>query len=802
MKRILSALAFFTILGLIAPQEAGATHLAGGEIWYDYVGDSTGTPYQYCITLRIYKDNGPATAGLGTTANLCISSSCYNSINLNMPMVNPPAGYPNPAYNSVPGLEPCANDQSDPNFVPLVYREYKACVTLPGKCSDWSFAWQSCCRNGKITNLQSPSSQGFLVEAKLNNNTLGENDSPRFITGAAKNYCVGVPGQQPFVFPQFSIENDGDSIIYAWGQPEDASGACGPYTANSIPFISGRTISQPMSTYTGIQLDPKNGTYTFLPDQAGVVVMKTVIKEYRFDSTLTQWVFIGQSTRDVQVPVLASCNQESQAGPKVDLSPSTGNVIANLSRDSINALSNFLNIPLANDSSQVGGFWQFQVPVIDYSCYSNKVTIEFDPNTEVMCASIANDGSDFRIMGPDSALRPVVGVDKKCPTNKIWTDEIDLFLHKPLDLNGRYYLYTKTGNDGNTLENFCGFEIARYFLIILEVNDCPELDYGIENVTVVNDAAVKVDWYADTSTYKLFNEWLILRSHNNDPSFYPIAKVQDPNARSYLDTAVTMAELDAFNYRYAIQMIQNFSARQPTDILTDVLFTDSLTANQDRYDFFWTAYDGFENNFEPSDSTVYEVFYSKVDTTQNPPISWKNFDGPFVNTFASSWNLPNEDEKEANKDTLAVYVFKVIASPDTSLPNNPYTSESNWIYVQLIGEDKPEIEEPETVVFPNIFTPNNDTRNDAFVVKYADAYTQSDDEFSISVYNRWGKLVYEESNYGPLNNEADGWKGTDMNTGNKLADGVYYYMVKMRDATTGKTEDHKGQLHLMSIGTN
>ncbi len=791
MKRVVFA--FLVLLYLGNTAQLRATHLAGGEIWYDYIGDSTGVPYQYCITLRIYKDNSPGTAGLGTTALLCVASSCYSSSTISLPLVGS-------QYQAVPGLDPCADDQSDPNYVPLVYNEYKGCITLGGKCADWSFSWNSCCRNFAITNLVNPGSAGFLVEAKLNNSTLGDNDSPRFITPAAKNYCVGIPGQQPFVFPQFSIENDGDSVIYQWDYPQTGGGC--PATGTNLSFVSPLTVSQPMPTYNGITLDPKNGTYTFLPNQAGVVVMKTAIKEYRFDSTLTQWVFIGQSTRDVQVPVLSTCNQSTQAGPQVNMSPSTGNQIVGIRRDSLNALSQFLNIPISNgDSALNGSIWEIQIPVIDYSCYSTKVTVEFDPETEVMCNSIADDGSDFRIKGPDGSLRPVVGVDKKCPANKIWTDEIDLFLHKPLDVNGLYYLYTKTGNDGNTLENFCGFEIDRYFLIILEVTDCPELDYGFENVTVVNDAAVNINWYADTSTYKLFNEWLILRSHAQDPSFYPIAKIQDPNARSYLDTAVTMAELDAFNYRYAVQMIQNFSARPPTRIITDVLFSDTLTNNQSRYEFYWTRYDGYETVLYPSDSTEYEVFYSKVDTTRVPPIVWKNFDGPFTDIFESSWQLPTVEEKKANADTLGVYVFKVVASPASSLPNNPYQSESNWVYLELIGEDEPEPPViPEAVIFPNIFTPNNDMVNDVFMVQNAEPYTQPDDEFSVSVYNRWGKLVYEEGQYGPYNNEADGWNGEDMNSGSRLADGVYYYIVKLRDADTGHTEDHKGQLHILSSG--
>lgn len=61
---------------------------------------------------------------------------------------------------------------------------------------------------------------------------------------------------------------------------------------------------------------------------------------------------------------------------------------------------------------------------------------------------------------------------------------------------------------------------------------------------------------------------------------------------------------------------------------------------------------------------------------------------------------------------------------------------------------------------PNIITPNKDGRNDAFVVA---SYTVG--EWSLAIYNRWGKEVYQTERY--LN---------DWGTG--AAPGVYYYMLR------------------------
>ena len=62
---------------------------------------------------------------------------------------------------------------------------------------------------------------------------------------------------------------------------------------------------------------------------------------------------------------------------------------------------------------------------------------------------------------------------------------------------------------------------------------------------------------------------------------------------------------------------------------------------------------------------------------------------------------------------------------------------------------------------PNVFSPNGDGVNDIFYIPGALALRN----FHCSIYNRWGRLVYEWSN------PAEGWDGSGSN------DGVYFYIV-------------------------
>jgi gliding motility-associated-like protein len=64
-----------------------------------------------------------------------------------------------------------------------------------------------------------------------------------------------------------------------------------------------------------------------------------------------------------------------------------------------------------------------------------------------------------------------------------------------------------------------------------------------------------------------------------------------------------------------------------------------------------------------------------------------------------------------------------------------------------------------TRLVPNVFTPNNDGLNDTFAPRVTCLPTD------LKIFNRWGKLVYEQPNY------QNTWAGEN------LSDGIYYYQL-------------------------
>ncbi len=80
-----------------------------------------------------------------------------------------------------------------------------------------------------------------------------------------------------------------------------------------------------------------------------------------------------------------------------------------------------------------------------------------------------------------------------------------------------------------------------------------------------------------------------------------------------------------------------------------------------------------------------------------------------------------------------------------------------------------------SVKAPNVFTPNNDGVNDKFKVEHSGTF----DNFSIVIFNRWGRKVYEAKDI------SFEWDGKDCD------DGVYYYVINAK-GSDGKDYNAKG----------
>ncbi|WP_417601557.1 T9SS type A sorting domain-containing protein [Owenweeksia hongkongensis] len=421
MKKLLLTIFILSLFGT----QASASHAAGGSIWYEYIGDSTGIPFHYKVNLELLRRNESGSASLGATLQLNLNSSCYSSQTISVQRVAPPShldagdgGFlPEPKSN-------CSNaDITDPNWINISIHRYQAYVLLPGKCSDFVFSYSLCCLNNNITNLQNPASNNIYLDSRLNN-TIGPNTSPKFEISPVLSYCLN----QPASSYHSAVEPDGDSLFYTLAHPWTAANT-------PIAFDSAYSRTQPISTLNGVYFDSIYGVMSFIPNTIENDVVKIKVHEYRMDTAFQARIFVGVTSRQVQYQIVSTCD--------------TAKFSWSFSKDSIGI-----------DAS------------IDPNCYDS--IVKFKTGFAFLKSSLAADGSDFTLMDVDAGnvLIPVVGATTNDKSSSLFADEVWLQLNQPIYHDGKFTITSKVGSDTNTILNICGTAIPANDSVSFNVSNC------------------------------------------------------------------------------------------------------------------------------------------------------------------------------------------------------------------------------------------------------------------------------------------------------------------------------------------
>lgn len=160
-----------------------------------------------------------------------------------------------------------------------------------------------------------------------------------------------------------------------------------------------------------------------------------------------------------------------------------------------------------------------------------------------------------------------------------------------------------------------------------------------------------------------------------------------------------------------------------------------------------------------------------------------------VETITVVINIKPEGVKTITNTAVAVGFSQAGAIVrDTSMNGNDPDPNANG-YAGDSGESVPTVLDlPDVELFvPEVFTPDGDGKNDFFVIKGISGRTAK-----LTVYNRWGSVVYKNDAY---DNTWDGLANVKtMVIGNsRLPQGTYYYIVEFED---GKDDPIKGYVVL------
>lgn len=137
---------------------------------------------------------------------------------------------------------------------------------------------------------------------------------------------------------------------------------------------------------------------------------------------------------------------------------------------------------------------------------------------------------------------------------------------------------------------------------------------------------------------------------------------------------------------------------------------------------------------------------STINFTNTSSTSTTNFNWSFGNGFSSSIENPSTIYSENGE-------FLVILTVSNDYCQNTY--EETLIF-----------ERPNTIFIPNVFTPNNDGKNDVFIIKGENIL-----DIDCKIFNRWGNEIYGWDTI------DGGWDGSY--DGSLVADGTYFYIFNI-----------------------
>lgn len=655
----------------------------------------TGTPNQYEVTFKFYYDcTGQIDAP--TDVDIYYTSSCYpsNSIYTTLYMISGPNPIPQPCFT---GLTTCNGGTA----IGIEEYIYKGIITLPGSCYDWRFSYELCCRNPN-DNILDPTNEDFYISAFLNNEAAPDNSSPSFGSVPVPSFCVN----NQFYYNQSGSDVDGDSLRYQFAPAQGNNGALLNYLG---PF----TPTNPIPTLYGTILDESTGIVEFLATQQFVGVMCIVIEEYRQDVT-GSWNMIGKVKRDMEVVVSIDCIVEQ----------------LDLQTDSLHS------------------------PFASAECGEDTLVVWSD--IQVQCGSISPDGTDFRVMQPDGTPLSIIYAEGlNCTTGL--TNMVQLVLHEPFQLNGEHDVYTKLGNDGNTLLSTCGTPMEEFDSIKVMVDGCWLINLNLENVTVIDNNFTQVQWEfpIDSFPHDLFESYNLYRSTDPLGPYDFLGSIMDINTLWYDDVSLNASDVATTNYNYVVSIMVNGSESNFSDSIQSILLDTLPSTNPDELELIWNSYWGWEETANPQYNILYRTSSG----------NWQ-LDGT---TFSTNYTLI----KPFDADN---YIVKI--ETEDVANGSQLISESNWIDFNV--EEYP-------IDIPNVFTPNNDGLNDDFLITNIKRYPTN----YFVIYNRWGIKVFEQNNY----SNDNPWKGFNFNTNSKCVDGVYFYKLKIEGSSN---PIYEGFIHLFS----
>lgn len=263
---------------------AFSTHITGGDFSVRWI---SGNDFE--VTLHLFRDYCNGGAALDNPITITVFDNVTNAqvTTFSMSLIS--------ETNLTLGDE-C---YSPPANVCISDGFYRTTVTLPNNPNGYYFAWERCCRNNSIVNLNNPGNAGMVFYVQIPDPVL-QNSTPVFGPYPTNGYlCIGTPNILDFGV----TEADGDSLVYLLETPYmgslSSSGNPAPNSANPKPYaLTNWQAPYNLADIVGgtppMTINPQTGIITCQPAAVGVYAFAVMIHEYR------NGIKISETRREIQ----------------------------------------------------------------------------------------------------------------------------------------------------------------------------------------------------------------------------------------------------------------------------------------------------------------------------------------------------------------------------------------------------------------------------------------------------------------------------------------------------------------------
>ncbi|MEE2699748.1 MAG: gliding motility-associated C-terminal domain-containing protein [Bacteroidota bacterium] len=667
IKRILLFL-FFILFSL----NSFSTHIVGGYISMKYLGvsSSAANNVNYEVTLIIYRDQGGV-----NLPNPVTGIKVFNGDNDTIGF-----GF------SLELITQQFLNFGDSCFMPenLLVEEfvYKDTIELSLFSEGYYFAWETCCRNAGIINIDNPLSAGTTYKSEImisdpNNGFSNlQNSSPTFGYDSLMNqyypHNAYLCKEQEHTFNFNAVDPDGDSLAYSLATPLNChpfNWPLGPST-KAAPYDtitwanSSYNTNNPLGAGSYMYIDAVSGDLTSYATNIGVYVFSVRIEQWRELNGV--WQKIGEVVQDIQYETI-DCEQNNAPTITIDEHYEDGVFID----------SNYSTL--------------IQLPYYDTLRLSYDAFIEKEVCLKIAAQDLDSNVNIFQQMLKDS-------VSLYC--------ELDLF-NAGLDSGSNMAFFINDSALSNVSSNFYWTPICN------NMNNSPFYAYFYSK---------DISCFAYHSS--VLEVELNLKQPNNNP---PRITEMTKNA-ALLDSAYS----DTIKLKY--------TAEVGKEICYPISVKDEDTYNSIA-DYLTLQIRSFKNE-EGVNVQEFEFIGDENFTLATSDLCWK----------------PTCIDIEHSPFTVTFLVY-----------DDACRNDSAHLQIEF------EIVEPTTFdidsVIPNVFSPNDDGVNDYFEIPDVELNYCFDTDFSIKIFTRWGKKVFEDEK---VNFRWDG----KMKNGIACSDGVYFYNIK------------------------